>query len=32
MDLDNDVNNTFESGIVLAGAGQAWDMSAMNVL
>ena len=26
MDLDNDVNNTFESGVILAGAGSYWDV------
>ena len=32
LDLDNDAGNTFETGAILIGAGQAWDMSASNFL
>jgi Ca2+-binding RTX toxin-like protein len=32
LDLDNDAGNTFETGAILVGAGQAWDMSGANFL
>jgi Ca2+-binding RTX toxin-like protein len=32
LDLDNDASNTFETGAILVGAGQAWDMSGANFI